>query len=668
MEDTISADRESITTDTAPESRSSTFDADELTRELETRTSDDGASGAGYDKLLQSLRVPLALIDETLVFTFINQAFEYVAEAPEELIGTPVPSFFADHSQSLQAQSLIEKALSSRKSFVRKGVWNFDGKPVRARMHVRPVRIGPNTRVLLAIEDLAAEAETERAGSESKPAWTAIADFALRAPLPVKGPVEKCFSAVLNALLVSFNSTWSEMPGATDRQTERGQAAAAVFPFRRYKELIAERWIARNFEPFSFETRHEEETNDVRHIENTLVGKVADGFLEGFWLMRRDVSDLKVAETALGKAYDRLKIHVTEQSSDLRTLSEQLLEALTQQKLVEDAIREQNDYIGHIIDSLTDPLFAVDAKDYSIRIANTAAIAVAPEGNPTCWGIIRGRAERCEGDDAVCTVQRVKQSSKPARTEVTRRSESGEVAHLEVLGYPIFDQDRKLAQVIVCVRDITAQKIAEAELKEGKRRLEKTLEGTVSALAAITERKDPTTSGHQQRVADLSAALAEKMGYDEDTTQGIRIAAGLHDIGNVSVPAELLLKGGQLNEHELGIVHQHPRHAYEILQQIEFPWPVAEMVLQHHERLDGSGYPEGLGAHGIMPEACILAVADVVEAMLSARPYRPPCSRDDVIGELFAQRGILYDEEVVDACIDLLNDGFEFPGAPVSHT
>ncbi|WP_029898696.1 HD domain-containing phosphohydrolase [Desulfohalovibrio reitneri] len=213
---------------------------------------------------------------------------------------------------------------------------------------------------------------------------------------------------------------------------------------------------------------------------------------------------------------------------------------------------------------------------------------------------------------------------------------------------------------VLVIRDISERKHSEQELRAYVRRLKTTLEQTVNALAITSEKRDPYTAGHQQRVAQLACAMAKELGLDEDKVEGIRVAALLHDIGKIYVPAEILSKPARLTNMEMGIVKTHPEVGYDILKEVPFPWPVAEIVLQHHERVDGSGYPSGLRRQDILPEARILCVADVVEAMSSHRPYRAALGPDLALKEITKNRGHLYDSELVDVCISLFNDGFNF--------
>ena len=185
--------------------------------------------------------------------------------------------------------------------------------------------------------------------------------------------------------------------------------------------------------------------------------------------------------------------------------------------------------------------------------------------------------------------------------------------------------------------------------------------GTVQAIASMVEMRDPYTAGHQRRVAQLATAIAHEMGMPEEQVHGIHLAGTIHDLGKIQTPAEILAKPGKLSASELNLIKEHPQNGYEILKDIEFPWPIAQMVLQHHEKLDGSGYPQGLQGNEILLEARIMTVADVMEAMSSHRPYRPALGNEVALEELTKNRGKFYDPDAVDACVRLFREkGYSF--------
>lgn len=201
----------------------------------------------------------------------------------------------------------------------------------------------------------------------------------------------------------------------------------------------------------------------------------------------------------------------------------------------------------------------------------------------------------------------------------------------------------------------------EEELKQSYKKLKEILEGVVQAVALTVDIRDPYTAGHQRRVSQLSSAIAKEMNLTLDQIEEIHIAGVLHDIGKISVPAEIVSKPGRLNEMEMNLLKAHPQIGYDILEKIDFPWSLAKIILQHHERMNGSGYPAGLSGKNIILEARILGVADVVEAMSSHRPYRPALGIDKALEEISKNRGILYDTEVVDVCLKLFKEkGFKF--------
>jgi len=238
------------------------------------------------------------------------------------------------------------------------------------------------------------------------------------------------------------------------------------------------------------------------------------------------------------------------------------------------------------------------------------------------------------------------------RNRAERDSEGRLLHHFGVI---MDDTDRRKAE-------IDARKNHEA-LQESLRQLEKSFSKTIEVLSSTTEARDPYTAGHQRKVATLSAAIARRMGLQEKACEGIFLAAMVHDIGKISIPAELLSKPSRLNPLEMALIRTHPDSACEILEKVESPWRLAEVVRQHHERMDGSGYPRGLRGEEILLEARIIAVADVLEAVASDRPYRPALGLEAAMAALEDGKGTLYDPDVVETCRVLFNEGFSFEAA-----
>lgn len=210
--------------------------------------------------------------------------------------------------------------------------------------------------------------------------------------------------------------------------------------------------------------------------------------------------------------------------------------------------------------------------------------------------------------------------------------------------------------VIGLMQDMSDRQVAEDQVRRYADKLEHLLLGTVGMVTSISDLRDPYTAGHERHVANIAAAIGRELGFDDGRIEGLRIAGLLHDVGNILIPAEILSKPGKLSDTEFGIIKEHARAGHDVLKEVDFPWPVAQVALQHHERLDGSGYPAGLKAVDILLEARIIAVADVVEAMSSHRPFRPALGLEAALAEVEQGAGTLYDAEVVAACLRLFRE------------
>lgn len=265
--------------------------------------------------------------------------------------------------------------------------------------------------------------------------------------------------------------------------------------------------------------------------------------------------------------------------------------------------------------------------------------------------------------------RRVALTGEPWSTEQVNYEEGGIAGAFEVYAFRTSEHN-----VAVMFLDVTERRRLEAERDEYRDLLEERvrerteqltevqteLDAITSVVVKAVELRDPYTAGHQQRVAQLAVEIARRLGMAEVAVEQIRVAAVLHDIGKLSVPAEILSKPGSLTAAEYELVKGHPLAAYQILSDVQLDWPLSQTVLQHHERMDGSGYPQGLLGDQIHVGARLLAVADVVEAMSSHRPYRPSIGREQALAEITANRGVLYDSVVVDACLGVFEDGFSF--------
>ena len=290
-----------------------------------------------------------------------------------------------------------------------------------------------------------------------------------------------------------------------------------------------------------------------------------------------------------------------------------------------------------IIESLTDGIIIVDTNGI-VRFVNPAATALFGRKAEDFVGQVFGSPVVAGETVEIDILGRGGKKTAVAEMRVAERNWDGGKAY------------------IASLRDVTDRKRTEEELKDSLERLRKSLEGTIHAMALMGEARDPYTAGHQKRVANLATAIAKEMSLPETQVDGIRLAGVIHDLGKISVPAEILSKPGRITKSEFDIIKAHPQVGHDILKTIEFPWPIAQVVLQHHERMDGSGYPQGLSGKDILVEAMILGVADVVEAMASHRPYRPALGIDAALEEIEKNKETLYDADVADACLRLFRE------------
>jgi len=245
------------------------------------------------------------------------------------------------------------------------------------------------------------------------------------------------------------------------------------------------------------------------------------------------------------------------------------------------------------------------------------------------------------------------------KTEIDIIKQKGEKLVAEMYLVEMDWEDKRT--YFASIRDISGRKKAEKELKESYLKIKKTMEITIDIVSRLVGIRDPYTAFHQQRVSKLATLITQKMGLSEDKIEAIRITSLVHDIGKINVLAEILSNPNGLTEIEFNLIKEHSKTGYDLLKKIDFIWPVAEIVLQHHERIDGSGYPRGLKGDEILIESKIISVADVVEAMNSHRPYRPALGIDKALEEISKNKGVLYDPKVVDICIRVFKEeGFRF--------
>jgi len=378
-----------------------------------------------------------------------------------------------------------------------------------------------------------------------------------------------------------------------------------------------------------------------------LFGRTSEEFvgeLFGFSLMAGETSEVDIVRRGGEVVVAEMRVVETEWHGESVSLIS--VRNITERKEAEEELRGQ----ALIFENIHDGIIMTDLKGNIIRWNPAAERMFGYYQNEVFQkklGILSTRFIKGKLRDGRWT----------GEMDFTRKNGTEGICETTVI--PLRDEQDNITAVFGVSHDVTHRKQAEQELQRSYDKLRETLITTINTLASTIEVRDPYTAGHQRRVTILACAIAEEMGLTEEQFDGLRLAGLVHDIGKFTVPVEILNKPGRISETEFNIIKNHPQAGYNILKEIEFPWPVAQIVLQHHERLDGSGYPQGLKNGGIMLEARILAVADVVEAMASHRPYRPALGIEVALEEITKNRDILYDPAVTDVCTRLfIEKGF----------
>jgi PAS domain S-box-containing protein len=334
---------------------------------------------------------------------------------------------------------------------------------------------------------------------------------------------------------------------------------------------------------------------------------------------------------------------------------------ITERKQAEEALRESEGKHRLLFDSAGDAIFIHNA-EAQILAVNPLACKRLGYTHAELMSMKIGQVDSPgEAPYAPDRMARLMELGELAFETVHQRND-GSLVPTDVSARRI-TWDGQPAIMSIC-RDITERKLAENNLLDTLERLRKAVNTTIQVMVSAVEARDPYTAGHQSRSADLARAIAAQMGLPQEKIEGLRMAASIHDIGKLSIPAEILSKPSRLTNIEFSLIKEHARMGYEMLKDVESPWPLAEIVYQHHERMDGSGYPRNLKGDEILMEARILAVADVVEAMASHRPYRPAIGIEEALEEIEKNKGTLYDDVVADACLRLFREkGFQLEGA-----
>jgi len=338
-----------------------------------------------------------------------------------------------------------------------------------------------------------------------------------------------------------------------------------------------------------------------------------------------------------------------------------IVKDITERKQAEENVKNIKDELQIILDSVPAIIFYKDIEGRFIRVnktlANSLQVPIKDIVGKTTEALFpKEEAENMRKDDQEAIL-----SGKAKRNIIEPFKTPDGIRWLITDKIPYKDKKGKITGIIGLAKDITVQRKSEQELQQTFQKLKKTMDAAIDTMSSIIEAKDPYTAGHQRRVSLLATAVAKELHLSQDKVEGIRIASLIHDIGKIGLPTEILSKPTKLSDLEFSLIKNHSQIGYNILKSIDFSYPIAQIVLQHHERPNGSGYPNNLKGDKILLEARIIGVADVVEAMSSYRPYRPALGIDKALEEISKNKGILYDPEAVDVCLKLFKEkGFKF--------
>ena len=352
----------------------------------------------------------------------------------------------------------------------------------------------------------------------------------------------------------------------------------------------------------------------------------------------QEILQLASALTAKWHAEKKSKEVMRFLEMEVEARTGELLKEIEERKWAQQRLEASEKNFSNIIRHSRDPILII-SKEGKVKYLNPAGLEIL--GDPT-------KVSR------ELTQLALNPTSLTSPVEVDIKTQNGAMSAEMVVSQTQWEGEESF---LASFRDITSRKRLEEVLKESLQKVRETLVETIKAMAYLVETRDPYTAGHQQRVALLADEIAKVLNLPEDQRYGLYLAALIHDIGKISIPAEILTKPSKLTDIEMKLMQGHPQTGYDILKNIPFPWPIATIVLEHHERLDGSGYPLGKSDGEILLESQILAVADVVEAMASHRPYRPALGVEPALLEIDSKKGVKYNPQVVEACIEVVREG-----------
>jgi len=547
-----------------------------------------------------------------------------------------------------------------------------DGRDIDVEFVSHAYRISGGEVIQCNIRDITERKRAEDALRESETRFRTLAEVS---PTGI-------FRTDANGDCLYMNQKWCELSGLSEAEARGKGWIQAIHPDDR--DGVVEAWYrsVREAARYRGEARFQHSTGrTVWHLVDSTAATDAAGKLIGYVGTVTDITERKRAEEDLRQLNWALRA--------LGQSNSALVHAGNEKELFQTCCNAIAGSEGYPLAWIG---LAIDDPAHSVAIAAAAGDAVtylrdlevssddAPHGSGPAGTAIRTGATQVANNLAECEaylpwIERARARGLESAIALPIRADGGVLGALMIYGREVDAFGRAEVELfeelaadigygVASRRTLTQRDHLQQEQLRGVERLKVALIGTIGAVALTVEKRDPYTAGHQQRVAELCVAIGRKLELTEDRIEGLRLGATIHDIGKIYVPAEILNRPGKLSKPEFEIITSHPQVGYDIIKDVKFPWPVREMILQHHERLDGSGYPNGLKGDEIILEARILAVADVVEAMSSHRPYRPGLGLDSALAQVRQEAGTKLDTQVVDACERVFHEqGFSFSKA-----
>jgi PAS domain S-box-containing protein len=550
---------------------------------------------------------------EDFIFRDFNRAGEYAERInKEDLIGRRVTEVFPG-VQDFGIFAVFQRVWRTGNPEMFPAAFYKDNRIVGWRENY--VLKLPSGEVVAVYDDITERKRAEEALQESEKKYRELYDFL---PIPV-------YEMDLEAKIISANRAIYETFGGTEEDLKKG--------FNIWQALTPE-----------------EIEKSKKNIQQLLKGEQIRG--TEYNLRRMD-----------GSVFPAIVISSVIYSNDRPVGLRGAIIDITERRRQEEELRRLTVFLDSIVENIPDMIFVKDARDLRFVRFNRAGEELLGHSRNDLLGksdydfFPKSQADLFTKKDR--NVLNRKEIVDIPEEPIQTRSKGERILHTKKV--PILSEKGEAEYLLGISEDITERKGVEKQLLETLENLRKAVGVTIQVMVSAVEVRDPYTAGHQKRSADLARAIAEEMKLPQEKINGIRLAGSIHDIGKLSVPAEILSKPTKLSPIEYSLVKDHARSGYEILKDVESSWPLAEIVYQHHERMDGSGYPRNLKGDEIILEARIMAVADVVEAMASHRPYRPSLGVEAALDEITGNRGSLYDPEVVDACLRLFHEkGYKF--------